>query len=86
MKKEIDWLEEHVAYATDAKELAEIDALEDSDERVFRRMEIGLEPELTFDDAMYFRMEHSLKTLAKKFEIEQKEIDWLEDYVWRQTK
>jgi|ERR1022692_52015 hypothetical protein len=83
MKKEIDWLEEHVAYATSAKELAEINALTDHDERIFRRMELGLERDMDWNEAMYFQMEHNLKILAKKHAAEQKEIDWLEHTVGR---
>jgi len=40
--------------------------LDDPDEMIFRRMEQGLEPDLTFDEAVYFRMEHNIKELEKK--------------------
>ena len=44
----------------------ETEPLDDPDERVWTRIEKGLEKDLTFDEFMYSKMEHALKELAKK--------------------
>jgi hypothetical protein len=52
-QEEIDWLEKHVAHAEAPREMAEMEALDDPEERMFRRMEKGLEPDLTFNEAVF---------------------------------
>jgi hypothetical protein len=45
------------------------DKLTDPDEQMFVRIQQGLEPDLTFDEFMYFRMEHQIKELEKKRKV-----------------
>jgi hypothetical protein len=40
--------------------------LQDPDEGMFIRMKKGLEPDLTFDEAVHLQLEHDIKTLAKR--------------------
>jgi hypothetical protein len=37
--------------------------LNDPDEKIYLRIRQGLEKDLTFDEIMYFRMEHQIKEL-----------------------
>ena len=74
-------------YPCDGTENFEPEPLDDSpEEKIFVQIKKGLViPDLTFDEAMFFRNEHHLKVLAKKYkvadEIKQKEVDWLEEHV-----
>jgi predicted nucleotidyltransferase len=45
------------------------DKLTDPDEQMYMRIQQGLEPDLTFDEFMYFQMEHRIKELEKKRKV-----------------
>ena len=48
-------------------DMENLEPLDDSpDEETYIRMKMGLEPHLTFDEAVHFQIEHDIKQLAKE--------------------